>query len=159
MVSLRMLILSYTIQQSYPMFIQNFKILGEVALEKSFNEIFYWRKKKWTNIGNDKPEDADSFSHDTSDRIKARGWEEKNEVCCMILFYFAPKPVFFFFFFFFDFHHSILLFNRLSDTKGKSILSVWLTSVIRTICNAREMSHINTKLKLAKGTYILQGII
>ena len=52
------------------MFIQNFKILGEVGLEKSLTKDFIGEKEKWTNKGNDKHEDADSFLHDTSDHTQ-----------------------------------------------------------------------------------------
>ena len=52
------------------MFIQNFKILGEVALEKSLTKDFIGEKVIWTNKGNDKYEDTDSFLHDTSDRTQ-----------------------------------------------------------------------------------------
>ena len=31
---------------SYPMFLRNFKIPGEIALRDIFDEIFYWRKRK-----------------------------------------------------------------------------------------------------------------
>ena len=47
------------------MFIRNFKILGEVALEKSLMKYFIGDKEKWTTTVNDKHEDADSFLHDT----------------------------------------------------------------------------------------------
>ena len=47
------------------MFIQNFKILGEVALEKSLTQYFIGEKEKWTNKGKDKYEDANSFLHGT----------------------------------------------------------------------------------------------
>ena len=53
--------------KSYKMFIRNFKILSEVALAKSLTKYFIGEKEKWTNKGNDKHEDADSFLHKTGD--------------------------------------------------------------------------------------------
>ena len=35
-------------KKSYPMFIPNFKTLGEVALEKSVTKYFLREKEKWT---------------------------------------------------------------------------------------------------------------
>ena len=48
---------------SLSMFIQNFKILCEVAFEKSLMNYFIGEKEKRTNKENDKYEDADSFLH------------------------------------------------------------------------------------------------
>ena len=49
------------------MFIQNFKILDEEALEKSLTKYLIGEKEKKRTIkGNDKYEDVDSFIHNTS---------------------------------------------------------------------------------------------
>ena len=48
--------------KSQPMFVQNFKILDAVVPAKSLMENFIGeKKKKWTNKGNDKHEDADNY--------------------------------------------------------------------------------------------------
>ena len=46
--------------------IQNFKILGAVIPKKSLKKNFIGEKEKWTNMGNDMHEDADSVLHNTS---------------------------------------------------------------------------------------------
>ena len=66
---MRMLILTQY-NKLYQMLIQNFKIIGEVALEISLMKYFIGEKEKWTNTGNDKYENADSFLHDTSGRTQ-----------------------------------------------------------------------------------------
>ena len=70
MISMKMLILSYIIQQIIPNVLQNFKILGEVALEISLKKYFIEDKEEWTNKKNGKIEKADSFLHDTGDRTQ-----------------------------------------------------------------------------------------
>ena len=48
------------------MFVQNFKILGAVVLEKSLTKHFIREKEKQINKGNDKHEDADPLLKYTS---------------------------------------------------------------------------------------------
>ena len=56
--------------KSYPIILWKFNFLGEVALEKSLMKYCTGGKEKWTNNSNDKYEDTDSFSHDTSGHIQ-----------------------------------------------------------------------------------------
>ena len=67
--SMRMLILSYTIQLVIPNVCTKFQnpacskwIVPEISVKKNF----IWEKKEWTNKGNDKHENAESLLHYTS---------------------------------------------------------------------------------------------
>ena len=70
MISMRMLILSYMIQEAVPNVYMKFQILGAVVPEKSLTKNFIGEKEKWTNKGNDKHEDADSVLHNTTSHIQ-----------------------------------------------------------------------------------------
>ena len=70
MISLRMLILSYTIQQVIPNVYAKFQYPRWSSSWEIFDKIFFGVKEKWTNKGNDKYEDADSFLYDTSGRTQ-----------------------------------------------------------------------------------------
>ena len=48
------------------MFVQNFKILGQVVAEKYLTKNIFGKKEKWTNKGTDKPYVADSLIHSTT---------------------------------------------------------------------------------------------
>ena len=65
MINMRILILTYIIQQVKPNVYMKFQNLGEVV-EKSLIKCFIGEKEKWTNKGNNKNEDADSFLKGTS---------------------------------------------------------------------------------------------
>ena len=67
MISMRMLILSSTIQPVIPHFCTKFQILGAVVPEKSLMNNFIGEKEKWTNKRN---EHAESLLHDTSSRTQ-----------------------------------------------------------------------------------------
>ena len=70
MISMRTLFFSYTIQEIIPNVYTKFQNPRWSRSWEIFDERFYWRKEKWTNKGNDKHEDADSFLHDTSDHTQ-----------------------------------------------------------------------------------------
>ena len=46
---------------SFPSFVPNFKILGQIVHEKSLSVNFVREKEKWTNKGTDKQYMADSL--------------------------------------------------------------------------------------------------
>ena len=66
MISLRMLILSYTIQEVIPSVYTKFQNPSWSNSWEIFDDFFIVEKEKWPNKGNDKHEDADPFLHDTS---------------------------------------------------------------------------------------------
>ena len=69
MIRLRMLILSYKIQEAIPnvyMKLQNPRCSSSWEI---FDKNFIGKKEKWTNKGNDKHEDADSVLHEDADSV------------------------------------------------------------------------------------------
>ena len=65
-----MSILSYSIQLVIPNVYTKFKNPRCSSFWEIIDKNFNREKDKWTNIGKDEHEDADSVLHDTSSRIK-----------------------------------------------------------------------------------------
>lgn len=54
----------------YPMFVPNIQKPDEVVPEIYLTK-FNWREKRWTNKGNDKQKEDDSFLHKTTSHTQA----------------------------------------------------------------------------------------
>ena len=63
---MRKLILSYMIQQVIPNVFTKFQNPRGSSSWEIFDKVLLERKKKWTNKGNDKYEDAESVLHNTT---------------------------------------------------------------------------------------------